>query len=143
VKEHLAAGRPYLGICLGLQILFATSDEAPGVAGLGVVPGHVARLKGGTDPATGTALKIPHVGWNTADPRPDNPGLMPSGVPRHFYFVHSYAVVPDSEGIVAATTDYGGPFVSAVAWGNVFACQFHPEKSAREGLALLERFLTS
>jgi glutamine amidotransferase len=143
VREHLGAGRPYLGICLGLQILFATSDEAPGVQGLGVVRGHVARLKGGIDPATGTALKIPHMGWNTAEPRAESPGLLPPRPARHFYFVHSYVVVPEDPAIVAATTDYGGPFVSAVAWGNVFACQFHPEKSARAGLALLERFLSS
>lgn len=143
VKEHVRAGRPYLGICLGLQILFATSDEAPGVKGLGLLPGRVARLKRGIDPATGTALKIPHIGWNTAEPRSGNAGLLSEGPPQHFYFVHSYVVVPEDESLVAATTDYGDPFVSAVAWGNVFACQFHPEKSARAGLALLERFLTS
>ncbi len=143
VKEHLHAGRPYLGICLGLQVLFASSEEAPGVAGLGVMGGRVARLPGGLDPATGTPLKIPHVGWNTVDVRTSSTGLLPDGPPRHFYFVHSFVVVPDDPGVVAATTDYGGPFVSAVARGNVFACQFHPEKSGRAGLSLLEGFLRS
>jgi imidazole glycerol-phosphate synthase subunit HisH len=146
VREHLHAGRPYLGICLGLQVLFASSDEAPGVRGLGVLAGHVARLPGGIDPATGAALKIPHVGWNTADPIPSHEGLLAAGRPErpeHFYFVHSFAVVPEDGAIVAATTGYGQPFVSAVAIGSVFACQFHPEKSARAGLALLERFVAS
>jgi glutamine amidotransferase len=143
VREHLRAGRPYLGICLGLQVLFGSSEEAPGVAGLGVVPGRVVRLKGGIDPATGAPLKIPHVGWNTADPRPGHEGLLSPGPAQHFYFVHSFVVVPEDAGIVAATTDYGGPFVSAIAYENVFACQFHPEKSARAGLALLERFMRS
>jgi glutamine amidotransferase len=143
VREHLRAGRPYLGICLGLQVLFGSSDEAPGIAGLGVLPGRVVRLKGGLDPATGAPLKIPHIGWNTADPRPGHEGLLPAGPPRHFYFVHSFVVVPEDASIIAATTDYGGPFVSAVSTGNVFACQFHPEKSARAGLALLERFIRS
>jgi glutamine amidotransferase len=143
VKEHLHAGRPYLGICLGLQVLFASSEEAPGVAGLGVLGGRVARLQGGLDPATGTPLKIPHVGWNTVEVRPSSTGLLPDGPPLHFYFVHSFVVVPDDPGVVAATTDYGGPFVSAVARENVFACQFHPEKSGRAGLTLLEGFLRS
>jgi len=143
VREHLQTGRPYLGICLGLQILFASSDEAPGVRGLGVLAGHVSRLPGGTDPATGASLKIPHVGWNTADALPGHEGLLAPGPPLHFYFVHSFVVVPEDRAIVAATTDYGQPFVSAVATGNVFACQFHPEKSARAGLALLERVVAS
>ncbi len=94
VREHLRAGRPYLGICLGLQILFASSEEAPGVAGLGFLPGRVVRLKGGIDPSTDAPLKIPHIGWNTADPRPGHEGLLPAGLARHFYFVHSFVVVP-------------------------------------------------
>jgi glutamine amidotransferase len=146
VREHLRAERPYLGICLGLQVLFASSEEAPGVAGLGVLPGQVVRLKGGIDPDTGAPLKIPHVGWNTVEARPGNEGWLAAGPARHFYFVHSFVVVPGDAGdasIVAGTTDYGGTFVSAVATGNIFACQFHPEKSARAGLALLERFVAS
>jgi glutamine amidotransferase len=142
VREHIRRGRPYLGICLGLQVLFGSSEEAAGCAGLGVLEGTVVRLQGGVDPVTGAALKIPHVGWNTAEPVTAARGLLPAA-PQHFYFVHSYAVVPRDPAVVAATTEYGERFVSAVAWNNVFACQFHPEKSQRAGLALLERFVAS
>jgi len=150
VRAHLESRRPYLGICLGLQVLFASSEEAPGCGGLGVAEGRVVRLRGGVDAATGAKLEVPHVGWNTVAPPPPESGtrrgllhLLPEGAPRYFYFVHSYVVVPTDPGIVAATTEHGERFVSAVAFDNVFACQFHPEKSAREGLALLERFLAS
>jgi glutamine amidotransferase len=145
VRAHLDAERPYLGICLGLQVLFESSEEAVGCAGLGVLPGHVARLRGGVDPQTGAPLKIPHIGWNVAEPSPaaQERGLLAEGPGEHFYFVHSFAVVPEDPHIVAASTEYGERFVSAVAYGNVFACQFHPEKSQRAGLALLERFLAS
>jgi glutamine amidotransferase len=141
IRTHLAAERPFLGICLGLQILFPTSEEAPGSAGLGVLEGTVAKLGTGVDAVTRAELKIPHTGWNVAE-RTENAGLLP-GRDEHFYFVHSFAVVPNDPRIIAATTDYGARFVSAVAYGNVFACQFHPEKSQRAGLALLERFLAS
>jgi glutamine amidotransferase len=143
VTAHIAAGRPYLGICLGLQLLFASSDEAPGRAGLGVLEGHVARLPGGTDATTGQPLKIPHIGWNTVEPVRAFEPRAPLVKAEHFYFVHSFVVVPKDPAVIAATTDYGEPFVSAIAWRNVFACQFHPEKSQRAGLALLERFLAS
>jgi glutamine amidotransferase len=143
VRAHLDAERPYLGICLGLQVLFESSEEAAGCAGLGVLRGRVARLSGGVDPQTGGPLKIPHIGWNVAAPAADERGLLAEGPAQHFYFVHSFVVVPDDPRIVAATTEYGAAFVSAVAYGNVFACQFHPEKSQRAGLALLERFLAS
>jgi glutamine amidotransferase len=156
VRAHLESRRPYLGICLGLQVLFASSEEAPGCSGLGVVGGHVVRLRGGVDEATGAKLEVPHVGWNTVETtvepaapstgtetRRGNLQLLPEQSGQHFYFVHSYVVVPTDAGIVAATTEHGERFVSAVAFDNVFACQFHPEKSAREGLALLERFLAS
>jgi glutamine amidotransferase len=139
VREQLRRGRPYLGICLGLQVLFGSSEEAAGCAGLGVFEGSVVRLAGGVDALTGAALKIPHVGWNTADSAPARGLLSPES--QHYYFVHSYAVVPADPSVVAATTEYGPRFVSAVARDNVFACQFHPEKSQRAGLALLERFV--
>lgn len=143
VREHLRAGRPYLGICLGLQVLFGSSEESPGCAGLGVFEGEVVRLAGGVDEATGGPLKIPHMGWNEAEPEAGNRGLL-SGAPQHFYFVHSFVVVPRDRAVVAATTVYGSTrFVSAVSRENVFACQFHPEKSQRAGIALLERFVAS
>jgi glutamine amidotransferase len=143
VLRHLAAERPYLGICLGLEVLFEASEEAPGCLGLGVLEGEVVKLSGGIDELTAAPLKIPHVGWNVAVPRPHDGRLPLLGGPQHFYFVHSYVVVPRDERVIAATTDYGTPFVSAVAYGNVFACQFHPEKSQRAGLALLQKFIAS
>jgi len=143
VRAHLAAERPYLGICLGLQVLFGASEEAPGCTGLGILAGDVVRLGGGVDEITGQPLKIPHIGWNVAEK------AAPAGGPAlldrndHFYFVHSFVVVPHDPRVVAATTEYGERFVSAIAYGNVFASQFHPEKSQRAGLALLERFVAS
>jgi glutamine amidotransferase len=143
VRERIAAGAPYLGICLGLQILFASSDEAPGCVGLGVFEGDVGRLRSAIDPATGGPLKIPHMGWNTADRVAESAPVasLLSEASTHFYFVHSFVVRPKDERIVASTTDYGERFVSAIAKDNVFACQFHPEKSQGAGIALLERFV--
>jgi glutamine amidotransferase len=137
-KDAIARGTPYFGICLGLQVLFEKSAEAAGCAGLGVFAGTVERLASGTDPVTGGALKIPHIGWNRAEPVRASLLTAP---PEWFYFIHSYAVAPRDETIVAATTEYGARFVSAVAKDNVFACQFHPEKSQGAGLELLARFV--
>ncbi len=140
IRASVSRGQPYLGICLGLQVLFESSEEASGSAGLGIFAGDVARLPD-RDDATGATLKIPHVGWNTVVP-----GAAPTAlplVPSWFYFVHSFAVRPRDPSIVAATTAYGASFVSAVAKDNVLAVQFHPEKSQGGGLALLARFLAS
>ncbi|MGO8997677.1 MAG: imidazole glycerol phosphate synthase subunit HisH [Polyangiaceae bacterium] len=138
IRGSIARGVPYLGICLGMQVLFASSEEAPGCGGLAIFDGEVVRL---SDRApSGERLKIPHIGWNTVDVRPGASAILPTE-PTYFYFVHSYAVRPRDPSLVAATTDYGAPFVSAVAKDNVLAVQFHPEKSQAAGLALLGRFV--
>jgi glutamine amidotransferase len=131
--ERIRAGVPYLGICLGMQVLFDTSDEAPDARGLGVFPGHVARLEPGVDPETGRPRALPHIGWNAVEG-----AVVPA--PRHFYFAHSYVVVPDDPALASGTTEYGPRFVSAIARGAVVGVQFHPEKSQHAGLALLARF---
>jgi glutamine amidotransferase len=142
VREHLQAGRPYLGICMGLQVLFGSSEEAPECPGLGILEGRVVRLQAGVDPSTGSPFKVPHMGWNQVETA-GNAGLLEPGKHYHFYFVHSFVVEPADQRVVAATSHYGVPFVSAIAYENVFACQFHPEKSQRVGIALLERFVSS
>jgi glutamine amidotransferase len=133
IREVVRAGRPYLGICLGLQILFEDSEEHGPVAGLGILRGHVVRFPHGR-------LKVPHIGWNQVAGGEDEPLL--AGIPRaaHFYFIHSYVAVPSEARQVALTCDYGGPFCAAVREGNLFACQFHPEKSQAVGLRLLANF---
>jgi glutamine amidotransferase len=132
IRQSIARGVPYLGICLGLQVLFDSSEEAPGCAGLGVFGGHVARLP------NAAGIKIPHVGWNLAEPVRDS-WLVHE--PEHFYFVHGYVVIPRDASLACAMTEHGARFVSAIEKDNVAAVQFHPEKSQRAGLALLERFL--
>jgi len=136
VLERIAAGTPFLGVCLGLQLLFESSGEGGRWPGLGVLPGTVERLR--------TDLKVPHIGWNDLDWGPAGAGMargLPA--PATVYFVHSYAALPADPGIVAATTEYGGPVVAAVARDHVWAVQFHPEKSSRVGLALLTAFVTT
>ena len=133
IRAHVDSGRPYLGICLGMQLLFAESDESPGAAGFGVLKGRVSRLSSESD----QALKIPHMGWNQVESRhslvADN---------EWFYFVHSFVCVPGDERVVAGQMDYGGPRCAAVARGPLFACQFHPEKSQGAGLRLLRGFVS-
>ncbi|MCG2635086.1 MAG: imidazole glycerol phosphate synthase subunit HisH [Gammaproteobacteria bacterium] len=135
-----AATKPFLGVCLGLQALFEQSAEDGGCEGLGLLPGEVTRLPGGAEP-DGRPLKIPHMGWNRV--RQAKPHPLWAGVPEEswFYFVHSYRIEPGVSTDQAATTDYGGRFVSAVARGNLFAVQFHPEKSHHAGLRLLHNFV--
>lgn len=139
LREAIADGRPYLGICLGLQVLFEVSDEHGPCAGLGVLAGRVARIAS-SDPS----IKVPHIGWNQVHApagAPADPLL--AGIPdgAHLYFVHSYHAVPADPSIVVLTTDHGGPLTAAVRRDNVFACQFHPEKSQALGLQLLANFV--
>ena len=130
LREYVASDRPYFGICLGMQLLFETSEEAPGARGLGVFEGSVERL------APPGGRKVPHMGWNALASRHE---LLPDGA--WVYFVHSYHCVPRDESLVVATVDYGQSVCAAVARGRTFATQFHPEKSQRRGEALLRRFL--
>lgn len=134
IKAHISADKPFLGICLGLQMLFDVSYEDGEWPGLGVIPGKVVRF------ADNPELKVPHMGWNQLEVVGE-PRLL-DGIPRgaYFYFVHSYFVEPQDESVVAARTDYGQKFVSMIARKNLFATQFHPEKSQAVGLKLLNNF---
>jgi glutamine amidotransferase len=134
VLDHIAAGKPFLGICLGLQLLLEESSEGGRHEGLGVLKGRVERFP------EGAGLKVPHMGWNRLDRSGNGPVFSDIPDDAYFYFVHSYYVVPADEAVVAARTNYIVPFVSAVTRENVFAVQFHPEKSQRHGLALLRNF---
>ena len=137
IQDWVAAGKPYLGICLGYQLLFDSSEESPGVAGLGIVPGVVRRFQ------QTPGLKIPHMGWNSAVPRkPDTGNWAGLGAEPYFYFVHSYFPVPDDASVIAAETTYGADtFAAAIELPNLLACQFHPEKSQDAGLRLIHNFL--
>jgi glutamine amidotransferase/cyclase len=135
LREYLAAGRPFLGICIGLQTLFEGSDESPGVPGLGLIPGVVRRFEG-------AELSVPHMGWNGLRLR--RPGALLDGLDGHrYYFVHSYRATPSAANAdwVLAETDYGEPFISVVQKGQIASVQFHPEKSGVNGLEVLRRFL--
>ncbi len=135
VREFIGSGKPFLGICLGMQGLFESSDEAPGVAGLGVLAGTVPRF-------AVNGLKVPHMGWNRLRiVRRDCPLLAGIEDGSFVYFVHSYYCAPKDAGVVCATTDYGVEFCSMLWAGNVYATQFHPEKSQAVGLKLLENFV--
>ena len=129
--EAVASGRPFLGICIGMQLLFEESEEAPGVTGLGVLSGKVVRLPAGT--------KQPQMQWNRIDPVTESPLLDGLGERPWMYFVHSFA--PEATADVIATCDYGGPVTAAVQHEMVMATQFHPEKSGAPGLALLRNFV--
>ena len=128
------SGRPFFGICVGMQMLFDGSEEAPGVSGLGVIPGTVRWIPPG--------VKRPQMQWNTLDiTRPDDPMFAGLRAEAWVYFVHSLHGVPSDPGHVAATCDYGGPLTAAVRIGTVFATQFHPEKSSTAGLTVLRNFV--
>lgn len=136
VKDYLQSGRPYLGICLGMQALFESSEEAPGARGLGVFGGTVRRFAGDLRDEAGVRLKVPHIGWNQV--RSTHPVFEDQ---EWYYFVHSYYCVPDDPSLVVTTTHYGDDFCAAIARDNVLACQFHPEKSQHAGARLIGHFL--
>lgn len=126
---------PFLGICLGLQLLFEKSDETKGVAGLGVLKGEICRIPDGEN------LKIPHMGWNSLHLQNDGRLFRGTKEDAYVYFVHSYYLKAENEEIVKATTEYGTHIHASVEQGNVFACQFHPEKSSDVGLQILKNFV--
>jgi len=126
INDSIAQGKPFFGVCLGMQLLFEKSEEAPGVKGLGLLKGSVKKFR------LKKPLKVPHMGWNRLK------GI--SGAP-YVYFVHSYYCAPDDKSIITATTDYGIKFASMIQKDNVFGCQFHPEKSQDAGLKILENFI--
>jgi glutamine amidotransferase len=130
LRNRILAGTPYLGICLGMQLLFESSAEAPGAKGLGILKGKCERFESAPD------RKVPHMGWNTTQAK--HP-FVEDGA--YYYFVHSFHCVPTDRTVIAAETEYGKTFCSAVAQGNLYAVQFHPEKSQRRGETLLRKFL--
>lgn len=134
IKEVAASGTPFLGICLGLQLLFESSEESPGVEGLRILDGQILKIP------DQEGLKIPHIGWNSL--KYPNEGRLFSGIPEdsYVYFVHSYYLKAKDPSIVRATTDYSTLIHASVEKDNIFACQFHPEKSSSVGLAILKNF---
>ena len=135
IKEITDKGTPFLGICLGLQLLFESSDETPGVEGLGILKGKILRIP------DKPGFKIPHIGWNSLELT--NNGRLFKDIPEdsYVYFVHSYYLKAEDEGIVTATTEYSTHIHASVEQGNVFACQFHPEKSSDIGIQILKNFV--
>lgn len=132
IRECLASGKPFLGICLGMQLLFEGSDEAPGVPGLGFFKGQVKYLP--------TQLKVPHMGWNKLELRSPSP-LLAGAAGEYVYFVHSYHAEPADKSIITSVCDYGAELTASVGRENVQAFQFHPEKSSRVGMKLLKNFM--
>lgn len=136
IKSHISRGRAFLGICLGLQMLFDVGYEDGEHAGLGILGGKCVRF----DVDTTLGLKVPHMGWNQLTFRNPSPLLADLGDGCNVYFVHGYHVVPHDQSVVATMTDYGRPFVSSIRRDNVMATQFHPEKSQKVGLQILQNF---
>jgi glutamine amidotransferase len=134
IKEEISSGKPFLGVCLGMQVLFEESEEMGTHLGLGILPGRVRRFKGD--------LKVPHMGWNQVDIRQDADNPLFQDIPDHsyFYFVHSYYVEPGDDTVTSGETDYGLTFTSMVARGNLFGVQFHPEKSSDLGQQVYANF---
>ena len=148
IKQAAREGKPLIGICLGMQLLFEASDEMGETEGLGLLPGQVTKIQdarskkqeAGSSPQP--VLKIPHMGWNQLDVVRDHPLVRDLVSGTYAYFVHSYAIYPEDQSIVLATTEYGGPFASIVGRGKIYGLQFHPEKSQAVGLKLLRNFLS-
>lgn len=138
IKERISEGVYFLGLCLGFQLLFDTSKEGGTRKGLGVIPGQVLKFN-----IKNPALKVPHMGWNTVTPGKESAKIMFKNIPEnsYFYFVHSYYGRPKSSYAVGATTNYGTSFCSAIFHKNIWACQFHPEKSGGVGIQLLKNFV--
>ena len=136
IREAIASGRPFLGICLGMQVLFESSEEQGPCDGLGVIRGHVVRIA----PAA-PHIKVPHIGWNRVVHHRVDPMLAGVDDGAHVYFDHSYHAVPDDPAIVALDSDHGIPITAAIRKDNIFACQFHPEKSQTVGLQILRNFV--
>lgn len=134
IQDVISAGIPFLGICLGLQLLFKSSEENPGVEGLGILQGKIVRFP------ENKGVKIPHIGWNSLTF--PNSGRLFKGIPEnsYVYFVHSFYLLADDAEIVTAQAEYGVQFHASVEHNNVFACQFHPEKSSEAGLSILRNF---
>ncbi len=139
ITGAIGSGKPFLGICLGLQLLFDESEEDGPVEGLGVIPGRVVRFAKGRK-EDGELLKVPHMGWNDIGIRKESRLLSGIEDGSYFYFVHSYYAAPDDPSVVLTTTGYGVEFASSVERDNVMACQFHPEKSQGLGLEMLRNF---
>ena len=139
VRDRIDADAPFLGICVGYQLLFETSEEHGITPGFGVFKGRVVRFPHDLE-IDGRRLKVPHMGWNSLKKKKEVDILSGINDGDHVYFVHSYYPVPEDPSIVATTTDYGLDFASSVARGNLYACQFHPEKSQRVGIKLLKAF---
>ena len=141
IVQSVQSGKPFLGICLGLQVLFTESGEFGTTPGLNLIPGRVVRFAQRDTPGA-ERLKIPHMGWNTIILRRRVPIFNGVEDGSFFYFVHSYYVIPDDTSAIATTTGYGIEFASSIQKDNIFACQFHPEKSQEVGLRLLKNFGT-
>ena len=134
IREVVTRKKPFLGICLGFQLLFSESEEFGPQKGLGLFPGKVVGFR------SENALKVPHMGWNSVEIKKPSPFLEGISDGDYLYFVHSYYVVPEDGSLVTTTTSYGGSFASSIATDHLFACQFHPEKSQKIGLAILANF---
>jgi glutamine amidotransferase len=140
IVEFAGADRPFLGICLGLQLLFEVGTEGGRHEGLGILAGEVVRFDAADDGTWPRHLKIPHMGWNRLEIRRPNPLTANLSKEPFMYFVHSYYAVPRDPEVIAAECDYHRPFAAMVRRGNLYACQFHPEKSQRDGLEILRSF---